>query len=210
MIKLMIVSILTLVLTFLAKSQSFEGVVIYSNNYISKIPTYPSEQFNILMGTQQAYAIKGNNYKSVFNGQFTKLQMYIGDENKSYTLTGKSDTLYWEDYGVNNSKAISYEIKEHQDTILGISCNVIIIITEDSRSEVYYNSKYSINADLFKNHNYNNWYYIISKTGALPLKTVFESAQFVMTSMATKITSMELDDNVFEVQNTNKVAKAYW
>ena len=58
--------------------------------------------------------------------------------------------------------------------------------------------------------NYGNWYYIISKTKALPLKTVFENDQFIMTSVATEITSMELDDNVFEVQNKSKVAKASW
>lgn len=191
-------------------AQSFEGKIMYSNSYQSKITNLTNEQLNGLMGTQQVYVIKGNNYKSALNGSFTKLQIYRGDENKSYTLTAKSDTLYWEDYGQNKDKAISYEIKQNQDTVLGITCNVIVVQTEKSKTYFYYNSKYSVNPELFKQHNYGNWYYIISKTKALPLKTVFENEQFVMTSIATEITPMKLEDNVFEIQNKNKVAKATW
>ena len=191
-------------------AQSFEGKIMYSNSYQSKVPNYPSEQLNNLMGTQQAYAIKGNNYKSAFNGAFIKLQMYRGDENKSYSLTGKSDTLYWEDYGQNTDKAISYEIKQNQDTILNVPCDLIIVQAENSKTYFYYNSKYAVNPELFTKHNYGNWYYIISKTNALPLKTIHETDQFIVTSFATEITTMHLEDNVFELQNKNKVAKAYW
>ena len=83
MIRLMAISLLTLLLTSNIKAQSFEGKIIYSNSYQSKVANYPSEQLNTLMGTQQAYVIKGRNYKSAFNGSFIKLQMYRGDENKS-------------------------------------------------------------------------------------------------------------------------------
>ena len=93
-------------------AQSFEGKIMYSNNYQSKIANYPSEQLNNLMGTQQAYVIKDGNYKSTFNGSFIKLQIYRGDENKIYTLTAKSDTLYWEDCSLNKDEAFSYEIKK--------------------------------------------------------------------------------------------------
>lgn len=191
-------------------AQSFEGKIMYSNNYESKIPTYPSKQFNMLMGTQQAYVIKGDNYKSAFNGTFIKLQMYRGDENKSYSLTAKSDSLYWEDYSQNKDKAVSYEIKQNQDTILGIPCDMLVIQAEKSKTYFYYSSKYGINPELFTKHNYGNWYYIISKTKALPLKTVFENEQFIMTSVATEITPMKLENNVFEIQNKSKVAKATW
>ena len=191
-------------------AQVFEGKIMYSNSYQSKIANYPSEQLNSLMGTQQAYVIKNGNYKSAFNGAFIKLQMYIGVENKSYTLTAKSDTLYWEDYSLNKDKAISYEIKTNQDTILGVACDVIIVQAEMSKTYFYYNSKYGINPELFTKHNYGNWYYIISKTKALPLKTVFENEQFIMTSVATEISPMQLEDNVFEIQNKSKIAKATW
>ena len=135
--------------------------------------------------------------------------MYRGDENKSYSLRAKSDTLYWEDYSLNKVKVISYEIKKRQDTILGVPCPVIIIQSQMSKTYFYYNSKYGINPELFARYNYGNWYYIMSKVKALPLKTIYENEQFIMTRVATEITPLKLEGNVFEIQNKSKVAKRF-
>ena len=193
-----------------SNAQFFEGKIIYKNNFQSKVTNYPSENLNRLMGTKQTYMIKGRNYKSVFNGIFLKSQIYRGEENRSYSLTAKSDTLYYEDYSKNLDKALSYEIKKNQDTILGTPCDVLIVQAEKSKEYFYYNSKCGINPELFKQHNYGNWYYIISKTKALPLKTVIETKQFIMTSVATEIIPMKLEDTVFEIQDKRKVARATW
>lgn len=190
--------------------KKFEGLLTYSINYKSKLPNMSSNQLNNLMGTKQWYAIKYSNYKSVYNGSFIKLQIYRNDENRNYSLTAKSDTLYYEDYSKNKDKALSYEIKRNQDTIMGIPCDLLIVKAEKSKTLIYFNSEYKVNPELFKNHNYGNWYYIISKTKALPLKTVTETEQFIMTSIATEIKPMQLNDNVFEIQNKEKVAPAYW
>jgi len=191
------------------KAQNFEGIIMYSNSYQSKVENIESKMFNDMMGTRQAYVIKGGNYKSVFNGKFTKMQIYRGDENMSYTLTVKSDTMYWEDYSQNNDKSFKYEIKKEQEIILGIPCDVIIVQSEKSTTHFYYNKKYKVDVELFAQHNYGNWFYIISKTKALPLKTVLETDQFILTSIATKVTVMELEDKAFEI-NKNKIAKANW
>ena len=139
-----------------------------------------------------------------------KMQIYRNDENRNYSLTAKSDTLYYEDYSKNKDKALSYEIKKNQDTIMGIPCDLIIVKTEKSKISYYFNSSYKVNPELFKGHNYGNWYYIVSKTKTLPLKTVTETEQFIMTSIATEVKPMQLKDNVFEIQNKDKVALAYW
>lgn len=208
--KLIIVLTINLFLLTNLNAQSFEGKILYKMNYESKVANYPSENLNRLMGTTQVYMIKDRNYKSIYNGLFIKWQLYRGDENKGYTLTAKSDTLYYEDYSKNKDKALSYEIKKNQDTIMGIPCDLIIVKAEKSTTSFYFNSDYKINSELFKQHNYGNWYYIISKTKALPLKTVTETEQFIMTSVATEITPMKLKDNVFEIQNKDRVAPAYW
>lgn len=191
-------------------SQSFEGMLVYSVSYESKSTYITSDQLNRLMGTKYWYAIKGGNYKSVFNGNFIKLQIYRSDENRNYSLTAKSDILYYEDYSENKDKALSYEIKKNQDTIMGVPCNLIIVKAEKSKTSYYFNSSYKVNPELFKGHNYGNWYYIVSKTKALPLKTITETEQFIMTSIATEVKPMQLNDDVFENQNKDKIAPAYW
>ena len=195
---------------FFVLGQAYEGQILYDISYQTKTDQPSSEQLNNLLGTKQAYIIKNGSYKSAFNGRFIRLQVYKPNENKGYTLTSKSDTLYYEDYSKNIDKALSYEIKRNQDTIMGIPCDLIIVKAEKSKTSVYFNSKYKVNPELFKNHNYGNWYYIISKTKALPLKTITETEQFIMTSIATEVKPMQLNDNVFEIQNKDKIAPAYW
>lgn len=205
------ITLLTLILfTSNYNAQSFEGKITYSNNYQSKVAKLKSEQLNALMGTKQDYYIKGGNYKSVFNGIFTKMQVYKVSENKNYTLTGKNDTLYWEDYSVNKELPLKYELLKKQDTIMGLICDALIIETNKSKTVVYFSSKYTVNSSLFKNHHFGNWYYIISKTGALPLKTITETDQFILTSTATEIKAQKLEDNFFEIVDKMKVARAYW
>ena len=101
--------------------QNFEGKIMYSINYKSKSKNTSDKQLNNLMGTRQAYVIKKGNYKSAFNGKFIRLQMYRSDENRNYSLTAKSDTLYYEDYSINKDKALHFEIKKNQDTIMAVS-----------------------------------------------------------------------------------------
>jgi hypothetical protein len=202
--------LLMLLNSFLIISQSFEGKLVYRINYESKSSRVSSSQLNSLMGTKQLYAIKEGNYKSVFNGVFMKVQIYRNDENRNYSLTAKSDTLYYEDYSKNKDKALSYEIKKNQDTILGIPCDLIIVKSVNSTTSIYFNSKYSVDPEVYKNHKYGNWYYIISKTKSLPLKIINETDKFIMTNVATEIIPMKLEDNVFEIQNKDKITPAYW
>jgi hypothetical protein len=209
-----IIFIALLAISFVVElqAQEFEGMISYDNSYLSKTSEMSSEQLNNLMGTEQAYVIKGNKYKSAFNGVFMSLHLYRGDENRSYTITGQSDTIYWEDYGVSYDEAINYEIHKHQDTILGVSCDLIIVQTENSLMHFYYNSMYGVNPDLFSQHHYANWYYTISKTKALPLKTVVENIDFIMTSVAIEVKPMILEDGIFEIldKDKNKLIKATW
>tara|TARA_R110002033_G_scaffold169674_1_gene210770 strand:- start:7273 stop:7899 length:627 start_codon:yes stop_codon:yes gene_type:complete len=191
-------------------SQNFEGILVNSINYESKDSSVSSEQLNSLLGTKQFYAIKEGNYKSVFNGLFIKLQIYKNDENRNYSLTSKSDTLYYEDYSLNKDKVLSFKIEKNKDTIMGILCDLITVKSEKGKTSIYFSSNYKINPDLYKQHNYGNWNYIVSKIKALPIKTIQETEQFIMTSIATEITPMKLKDNVFEIQNKKRVAPAYW
>ena len=67
-----------------AFSQAFEGEIVYANSYKSKMPNLNDAQLGAMMGTTQEYYIKGGNYKSVFNGSFFKMQLYVNSDNKSY------------------------------------------------------------------------------------------------------------------------------
>lgn len=191
-------------------SQTFEGKISYTNSYKSKSPRLKDEQLATMMGTNQDYYIKGGNYKSVFNGTIVKMQLYKSVENRSYALTAKSDSLYWEDYSKNKDVATRFEVQKGKETVMGVLCDVLIVYTPKSKTSYYYNSKYGVNPALFNKHAYGNWYYVISKTKALPLKTISENEQFTLTSTAVNISPMKLEAKVFELPQKNKIAPATW
>ena len=71
----------------------------------------------------------------------------------------------------------------------------------------YYNANLSVDPKLFVNHKYGNWYDYLSNSNALPLKSVIETPQFTMESVATEVNPMKLDLHTFEIPqdiNTDK------
>ena len=102
--------LLLIICPFISFSQSFEGRIQYSNSFKSKNPQLKDDQLGVLFGTSQEYFIKGGDYKSIFNGTYIKMQLYRNKENKSYTLTGKSDSLYVDDYSKNLEPAIDVKM----------------------------------------------------------------------------------------------------
>jgi hypothetical protein len=85
----------TLIFLFLSaelivNAQTFEGKIVYQNSYTSKLAQVKSEQFDAMMGTAQEYFIKGGNYKSVTNGSFAQMQLYVQSQNKLYSKLATS------------------------------------------------------------------------------------------------------------------------
>lgn len=205
-----ILALLLMLSPLMCLAQSFEGKITYSNSYKSKSPQLKDVQLATLMGTVQDYFIRGGDYKSIFNGSFVSMQLYKNIENKSYMSTVKSDSLYWEDYSKNKDVVTNFEVEKGKETVMGVLCDVLIVYTQKSKTVYYYNSKYGVNPVLFKQHTYGNWYYVISKTRALPLKIIFDNEQFTLTSTAVSITPMKLEAKLFELPERNKITPATW
>ena len=192
-------------------SQSFEGVITFENTYKGKSKNVNGNQLNALMGTKQEYYIKNSNYASLFNGIFVKKQIYLSKEDKGYTITGQSDTAYWEDYKINKDSMLSHQIILNKDTVLGIPCDLLVVQSQNSKTYYYFNSNnLIIDPSNFKGHNYGNWYNVILITKSIPLKTIYENEHFQMISITTKIDKLSVDDSIFTLPDKTKVAAAKW
>lgn len=156
------------------------------------------------MGNIQEYYIKKGKFKNIFNGIYLKMQLFLPKENRIYTLTSKSDTLCWEDCQAIKDEPISYEIQKNKEKILNVMCDLLIVKTKQQIIYFYYNSNYIlIDTTLFENNNYNNWYYTISKTGALSYKTIIETGQFIATSVAVEIKEITIPDEFFNLPSSS-------
>lgn len=199
---------LALFISICSFGQSFEGKIIYKNSYKSKIPGATDQQFTSAMGSTQEYFIKGGNYKSVGNGAIFQWQLYLNKDNKLYNKMSNSDTLLWNDGSENKDEIIKTEINKGVTEILGYKCDELILTCKSGVQKYYFNSKFSVDTKLFINHKFGNWYDYLSKTNALPLKTVVDTEQFTLESVATEIKEMKLDPTFFDLPANVKTIKS--
>jgi hypothetical protein len=194
------------VITFFG--QTFEGKVVYKNAYKCKIPNVTDEQFTAMMGATQEYFIKNGDYKSLANGTLFQSQHYINSENKLYTKMSNSDTYLWNDAATNPDEVIKFELNKGVIEILGYKCDELVLTCKSGIQKYYFNSKLMVDTKLFVNHKFGNWFDIVSKSNALPLKLIIENAQFSLEGTATSITEMKLDNSFFSLPANSKTMKS--
>ena len=178
-------------------AQNFEGKITYKVSYTSRTAGVTSEQFSSLMGDTQEYFIKGNHYKSVFNGKLVLWGLYIPAELKMYTKMSNSETLLWNDVSLNTDEVLKVELNKSKEIILGFSCDELILTCKSGVQKFYFHASLGVDPALFVQHKYGKWYDYVSRAKALHLKSVIETPQFVMESIATDVKPMKLDDGLF-------------
>ena len=103
----------TILFTITSFGQTFEGKIVYTNNYKSKIPNITDEQFSTMMGSTQEYFIKNGDYKSIANGSVFQWQQYVNKDNKVYSKMANSDTLLWNDGTTNSDEIITAKVNKN-------------------------------------------------------------------------------------------------
>jgi hypothetical protein len=200
--------LLMLIVPICCFSQVFEGEIIYQNIYKSKNAQLKDEQLGIMMGTTQNYYFKGDNYKSVLNGQVLQWQLYLSQDKKLYSKMSNSETVFWNDVNIQGDEILSAVINKNVTTILGYKCDELILTCKSGIQKYYYNSKLNIEANKFVNHKLGNWYDFVSRSNALPLKTIIENAQFTLISIAVEIKPMKLEAYFFKLPINVKTEKS--
>jgi len=189
-------------------AQAFEGEIVYANTFKSKSMLVSDDQITGMMGSQQKYFMKGAEYKSEMNGKMVQWQLYISKENKIYNKMSASETVYWNDASVNTDQVLKSELHKEVTTILGYKCDELVLTCKSGVQKYYFNSKLGIDAKLFVNHKFGNWYDYVQKANAVPLKMIVDTDQFSMESVATEIKPAKLDDKFFTLAPGTKTEKS--
>lgn len=206
-----IITIIFAVLTTMTVfGQSFEGKIFYTNTYKSNNPKMTDQQWTSMMGSTQEYLIKGGDYKSIANGTLVQWQLYINKDNKLYNKMSNSETAFWNDASVQGDEILKTEVNKGATEILGYKCDEVILTCKSGVQKYYFNSKLSVDTKLFANHKFGNWFDYLSKSNSLPLKSVIETAQFTIESIATEVKPMKLDTKTFELPAGIKTEKSLY
>jgi hypothetical protein len=206
--KIVCVALIALCISTSSFAQNFEGEIIYQNSYKSKIPNLTDQKFTRLMGSTQDYFIKGSEYKSISNGAMLQWLLYVPSENKMYSKMSNSEAALWTDAGTNPDSVLSVVLNKNVTDILGYKCDELIFNCKSGTQKYYFSSKLSMDPKLYLHHKYGNWYTVLSKAKAVPLKMLIENAQFVMTSIAVEVKPAKLDDAIFQLPPGLKVVKS--
>ena len=207
MTKTIIVFLATLI-ALTSFGQTFEGKIVYKNTYKSKMPNVTDEQFTTMMGSKQEYFIKNGDSKSVANGSFFQWQLYINKDNKLYSKMSNSETLLWNDAATNPDEILKTEINKGVTEILGYKCDEIVLTCKSGIQKYYFNTKFSVDINLFTNHKFGNWYDFLLKSNSLPLKSIIDNSQFTLESVATEVEEMKLDKTLFDLPTDSKTMKS--
>ena len=206
--KLFAIALVFLTVTLTVHSQTFEGKIIYQNTLKSKLPNTTDQELTSIMGSTQDYIIKGGNYRSSTNGRVLIWQLYINRENRLYNKMSNSETILWNDGGHEPKTVLKIEINKGVIEILGYKCDEAILTTKGGVQRYYFNSKLGVDITLYSRHLFGNWYDYLKVAKAVPLKMVVETPQFILTSIATEIKEMKLDDTEFQLPKNSRTAKS--
>jgi hypothetical protein len=188
--------------------QTFEGKIVYKNTYKSKMPNVTDDQLTTMMGSTQEYFIKNGDYKSIANGSFFQSQLYVNKDNKLYSKMANSEFLLWNDGATNPDEILKAEVNKGITEILGYKCDELILTCKSGTQKYYFNTKLSVDAKLFVNHKFGNWYDFISKSNSLPLKSIIDNGQFTLESVAIEVKEMKLDKTIFDLPADAKTIKS--
>ncbi|MEO5684084.1 MAG: hypothetical protein ABIQ88_15685 [Chitinophagaceae bacterium] len=195
-------------LTLTSFAQNFEGMLLCKNSYKSKNAAVADEQFNAMMGTVQEYYVKDGDYKSITNGSLLQWQLYINKDNKLYNKLSNNETVLWNDAAVNGDEVIKAVINKGVTEVLGYKCDELILTCKTGVQKYYYNAALAVDVSLYVNHKFGNWYEFLSRTKALPLKSIIENEQLIIESVVTEIKPMKLDKTFFELPANIKTMKS--
>jgi hypothetical protein len=182
-----------------SSGQNFEGKIVYKNVYKSNLQGVTDDQLTSMIGSTQEYYIKGGDYKSVSNGSILQWQLYINKDNKVYNKMSNAESVLWNDGTENTDTVLKAVINKNAITILGYNCDELILTCNSGIQKYYFNAKLKVDVKLYINHKFGNWYYIISKANALPLKMEIENKQFSIESIASVISPMKLEKTFFDL-----------
>jgi hypothetical protein len=118
-----------------------------------------------------------------------------------------SETVFWQDAGVNPDEVISSKLYKGAAEILGYKCDELVLTCKSGIQKYYFNTKLFVDSKLYANHKFGNWYDYLSKANALPLKIIIENPEFTLISVATEIKQSHLDEKIFELPAGVKMEK---
>ena len=182
-----------------AQTVHFEGTIVYDLKWHDQTGEMPDDQLNSLIGQEQDYHVKGNQYRSEMNGTRGMVQLYLGHDTL-YSISTSAQDIVQLNVTEAPDSVISYKIIPTDEVILGYTCQLLEIKTRDGYSKYWFNDQVRIDPETYNRHQYGLWYLKLKlANGALPLKAISENKQVRFESVARSIKKEILREDMFSL-----------
>lgn len=194
----------------------FEGKIHYKVEYEKINQNIPDGFLETQMGDSFDAFVKEDKYLMIYNtkGELGTIKTLIRlDEGYSYLIAEKSDTIYKSPLDNEKDKLLKLvKITDNKKEILGEMCDFVVLEYETnnpdnffkiSRGKHYYNPKYKLNPEKYKNHISGFWNQYVDAAQAISIRNEHEyEGLFKSVSYATEIEQQSIPDDMFMIDNT--------
>ena len=185
-----------------AQQPSFEGVVDYQTEVVSKIKGISDESLRKLFANAPVLKvyIKNGNYKRENN---KIVEFHLRDSSQPYVIFKGIDTLYASSTA-NEDSLISVKKEDKTVMIAGRPCKSIVIKRAKSISTYYYDPTLYQDPSFNKGNDIGDYSIFLNATSSVYLKTVSEFEYVTLTETAYRVAPGKVDDAVFGLPSLPK------
>lgn len=179
----------------------FSGKIVYQYDFKdTKSGNNITDQLSGIIGSEQHYFMNSKNYKA-FDEDGNLVQLYNAESNKYYFPNPNSGEIMEIDGSVMMSEIISVTKLEGTETILGMTCKILVVTTDTDETTYFYSDEIAVDPSNFSQHKFGGWSeYMKASNGALPLKYILKNKQYTWTATAVEISKMELSNEEFDLK----------
>jgi TonB family protein len=189
---------LLLLLSIVANTQEFEGVIVYRSDIKSKVEGINDKTWNAILaqGDVKTVYIKKDKIKKLSN---RAEEYYVPSEQRVYVKFRQRDTLYYIDYADDTSKVKSVSKIAEQKKIAGYDTKGIVIETSNTSHKYFYAPNLYCNPAHWANMTSSHYSILTKETSSIWLEAHTESREYSLTQTCTRLTAQQLDDNLFNL-----------
>lgn len=178
----------------------FEGEIEYRYQFQLKSPSVDSTRFRALFGYGSTMVFKDGNFRHDYDGGAAEFNIYNRRDNRLYERRRGNDTIYWYDCSTGGNRAQEIKLSSDQKTVLGISCNGLIVQYPKYRKTEYYNSdSIKVDASWFSKYKRDDQDKVDAIEKSISLRIEYDFPKYLVISEATRINRQSIDLKVFEI-----------
>jgi hypothetical protein len=185
---------------FSCGQQYFEGEITYDLEYIKKdslfelnnIPSWPAKTAKSLC--------KNGSWIQLMDGGSFEYEYFNRQLNQQFYKARGLDTLLFLDYNQGSPEqepVMSIDNLKGTDTILGKTCNKLILKTSNLTLTILYNDYLKINPDWYKNTKGGYYDIIYSNTKSHFLMAIIETDKYISIIRAKRVIFKQIPDEDF-------------